>query len=101
MKKQILTLLLVVVMMFGALPLMGVSAAEEIITFPDANFTAVVRSLIGKTHGEDIYKSDVEGITYLTVPYQYIADLTGIEYFTALTSLACNSNPLTELDISN
>ncbi|WP_452231530.1 leucine-rich repeat domain-containing protein [Lacinutrix sp. MEBiC02595] len=44
---------------------------------------------------------NISGITSLDVGYQEITDLTGIEDFTALTSLDCTYNLLTSVDLSN
>ncbi|MGH1387849.1 MAG: hypothetical protein ACRBBL_24225, partial [Kordia sp.] len=91
---------------------------------PDANFEAALETL-----GYDDMSSDgqvptllIEGITSLDIQNQAIADLTGIEAFTALTDLQANNNlfstvnlhtnsaleilnlsncPLTELDLSS
>ncbi len=76
-----------------------ISNSDEIITFPDENFEAVVRELIHKPTGE-ITRGDVETVNSLEIINRNIADLTGIEYFTALTQLNCNANQLTSLDLS-
>ncbi len=75
------------------------SNSEEIIAFPDANFEAVVRELINQPTGE-ITRGDVETIDSLEIIKCDIADLSGIEYFTALTKLNCMGNQLTSLDLS-
>ncbi|WP_298545949.1 immunoglobulin-like domain-containing protein [uncultured Aquimarina sp.] len=70
---------------------------------PDANFEAELESL-----GYDDISGDnqvptalIEVVTNLDVSNQSIADLTGIQDFTALVSLNCEDNSLTNLDVSN
>jgi hypothetical protein len=77
---------------------------STVITFPDPAFEAAVREAIGKPTGA-ITKGDVAGVTSLDVSGALevrgdIKDLTGIEYFTALTELICYCNQLTTLDLS-
>lgn len=72
---------------------------DTVIQFPDPAFEAAVRVFIAKPKG-NILASDVEEITDLDVHFLFIADLTGIEYFTALEVLNCGENQLTTLDVS-
>ncbi len=67
--------------------------------FPDANFR---KWLLAQNYGKDGYLSEKEiaGIGMIEVNEKSIADLTGIEYFTALTTLSCYGNLLTKLDVS-
>ena len=71
---------------------------DTVIRFPDPAFEEGVRDAIGKPAG-DITIGDVAGIEELYVSGLGIADLTGIEYFTALKLLACRQNMLTALDV--
>jgi len=66
--------------------------------FIDPSFRSAVYRSIGKTAPEPILDSDVSGITRLDV--LGALDLSGIEYFTALTSLRCIYCGLTTLDVS-
>ena len=68
--------------------------------FPDANFR---NYLLSQSYGSDgsLTSTEIDGITYLNVFYKRIADLTGIEHFTALTYLDCSANQLTSLDVSH
>ena len=70
------------------------------INFPDENFRSW---LLEQDYGSDGLLTDAEiaGIKDMYVTYQSIADLTGIEHFTALTLLYCNGNQLTSLDVSH
>ncbi len=69
--------------------------------FPDDKFRAYVKTLAG---GEDgiFTVSDIENITKIECASKYISDFTGIEHFTALTTLDCSYNYsfLTSLDVS-
>ena len=67
--------------------------------FPDENFRSWV---LAQDYGQDgvLTEAEIAGVTEIDVSSQSIADLTGIEYFTALTSLACYGNQLTSLDVS-
>ena len=79
----------------------GISDNTDITSkFTDENFKNAVYSLIGKSSSEPILYSDVKSITTLGVYNKNISNLSGIEYFTALTTLNCGSNPLTALDVS-
>ena len=91
--KQLLFLLLF-------LPLLGLSQPFTFV--PDDNFEQALINL-----GVDFLLDDfvetigIDSITYLYIPSNSIADLTGVEDFTALRELYCHSNQLTFLDLSN
>lgn len=67
--------------------------------FPDENFR---KYLLEHDYGKDgvITGDEVEKLENISVPSLNIKSLQGIEYFTSLLSLECNSNQLTSLDIS-
>jgi hypothetical protein len=91
MKKLLLILL--------CLPMIGFGQFTMI---PDANFEQKLINL-GYDNGAingSVYTAMINTITSLDVEYSNISDLTGIEDFTALTYLNCNSNQLTSLDVS-
>jgi len=48
-----------------------------------------------------VLTSKISMVTHLNIHNQNISDLTGIQDFTALTSLSCYQNQLTNLDITN
>ena len=79
-------------------------AAESLLlnaeNFPDANFRAALASILGISEGDEIALEKIMKTTYLDVSSKSIADLTGIEHFTALTYLYCFLNQLTSLDVS-
>ncbi|MBR6445769.1 MAG: leucine-rich repeat domain-containing protein [Prevotella sp.] len=70
------------------------------VNFPDANFRAALVSELGINEGDVITDEMVAATTSLNVVGRSITDLTGIEHFTALTSLDCYRNLLTSLDVS-
>ena len=69
--------------------------------FPDATF----RNYVGEanidlnTNGY-LTENEIDAVTEISVPIMNITSLKGIEYFTALTTLDCNSNKLTALDVT-
>ncbi len=68
--------------------------------FPDETFR---NYLLSQDYGSDgkLTKTEIAGITRMSVRMKGIKDLTGIEYFTALTFLDCIYNSLTSLDLWN
>jgi len=70
-------------------------------------FEQFVRELIKKTDDQLIYDSDVADITSLSIDgynnqiCRSITNLSGIEYFTALSSLEIHDTQLSELGLSN
>ncbi len=75
----------------------GVFVSE--MAFPDENFR---NWLLSKDYGKSGYitAAGLAGVTNINVYEQGIADLKGIEYFTALNELNCSNNKLTALDLS-
>ena len=79
------------------------SICAATINVPDTNFEQALIDLgidTGTTNGE-VRIVDITGITTLDVSNKGIIDLTGIEGFTSLTTLSCQLNSLTSLDVSN
>ena len=68
--------------------------------FPDANFRAW---LYDRNYGNDavLTPDEILNVNSINVSGQGIHDLTGIEYFTAITSLNCFNNKLVSLDLSH
>ena len=97
MKKRLLILL--------CLPFIGFGQT----LIPDANFEQALINLGYDTPpiNGSVPTANINVVTYLDVSSTVtpdtngIADLTGIEAFTALTSLRCNYNQLTSIDVSN
>ena len=71
---------------------------------PDDNFEAYLEASgmgDGIANNDSVTKDNIRGVTTLYMSdYLDIADLIGIEDFTALTILYCNNNQLTNLDVS-
>ncbi|MDR0221786.1 MAG: S8 family serine peptidase, partial [Lachnospiraceae bacterium] len=76
--------------------------------FPDAAFR---NNVLSRLRGEGIYRfagslvdtvaeAALASFSVLAISNKGIADLSGIAYFTGLTSLNCSNNNLTELDVS-
>ena len=72
--------------------------------FPDANFRVALAAALGINQGDPITRQKIDGLTKLTINGYFdppIANMTGIEHFTALTWLDCYNHPkLTTLDVS-
>lgn len=80
------------------------SSSACVINIPDAAFkAALIANLSINTNGNnEIECSEAASYTgAINVSGLGISDLTGIEAFTALTSLDCNSNSLTTLNVSS
>ena len=93
MKKLLLILL--------CLPMIGFG---QNVNIPDANFKAyLVGNILINTNGDaEIQVSEATSFNEdIDCQSMSIFDLTGIEEFTALTSLRCGYNQLTSLDVSN
>ena len=70
------------------------------INFPDENFRKYVKDNCDKDGNKALSQEEIDAIYGIDVSEKNIADLKGIEYFSALTYLSCNSNQLTSLDVS-
>ncbi len=69
---------------------------------PDDNFEQVLINLgVDMIFDDYVETAGIDTITYLYVSGYNIADLTGVEDFTALEELSCANNTLTSLDLSN
>ena len=69
---------------------------------PDDNFEQVLINLgYDDTMDDYVLTSSINNIQYIDLSYNPIADLTGIEDFSALETLVCSGMLLSELDVSN
>ncbi len=66
------------------------------VTFADPNLEAAVRDAIAIPTGP-IYSSDLGELTYLDASEKNIADLTGLEYATSLTTLNLVNNQINDI----
>ena len=71
----------------------------NVINFPDDNFRAIV-SFFDADKSNTLSATEIAAVKYLSCYNKKVKDLTGIEHFTALTTLQCDYNELTTLDIS-
>lgn len=80
---------------YAGIPAITIDATN----FPDDNFRAWV---LAQVYGQDgvLTEKETAAVTEIKVTGESIADLKGIEHFTALTSLNCSGNQLTTLDMS-
>ena len=69
--------------------------------FPDASFRARISSITGVAEGGTLTEEILQSVKTIYVSDLSITSLKGIEYFTALTTLYCDRNQLTSLDVSN
>ena len=74
----------------------------QIVNIPDAKFKAALlaNTSVNTNKDAEIQLSEAQAVQDLYVSNLSIADLTGIEYFTALTNLSCFNNQLSNLNIS-
>lgn len=97
MKKKIFVLLI-------ALVTIATMARAQVVlnetNFPDANFRAALADILQISEGSVISKEMIAATKEVNVYRKSIADLMGIEHFTALTRLECGDNRLTSLDMS-
>ncbi|MBR5690179.1 MAG: leucine-rich repeat domain-containing protein, partial [Prevotella sp.] len=79
----------------------GTDVEINVTNFPDANFRTFVSGASIDTDGNDyLSNEEIAAVTNIDVIKKSIADLTGIEHFTALKNLRCTGNQLTSLDVS-
>lgn len=84
------------------------AAEEEKITsveineanFPDENFREYVKENFDTDGDVVLSVKELDNVHTININNKNIADLTGIEHFTALTGLYCENNQLTSLDLS-
>jgi uncharacterized repeat protein (TIGR01451 family) len=89
------------------------AATAQIVNIPDANFKNVLVNMwcvdndnngsydsdVDTNDDGEIQVSEALAVTLLDVSSQNISDLTGIQSFTSLQMLYCNSNQITNLDL--
>ncbi|MHC0444243.1 RCC1 domain-containing protein [Flavobacterium sp. 3-218] len=79
------------------------TCTPEYVALPDTNFEQKLIDLGIDTDGLNgkITIADASSITSIDLSNSNIKDLTGIEYFTSLTTLNISNNQITSLDVSN
>lgn len=74
--------------------------AIDATNFPDNNFRTYVATF--DTDGDGtLSQTEIKKVKSINVEKKSIAQLDGIEFFTAITSLKCDNNNLTSLDLSS
>ena len=73
------------------------AAPGDAVTIPDAALRAALESALGKSAGASITEGEMATLTSLSVFFQGIASLTGLEFATALTSLSLNGNQISDV----
>jgi len=86
-------------LIFLMLPLF--TLAQKTYVPDDAFEQALINLDLDDIFDDSVYTSAIDTVQILYLSNDGIADLTGIEDFTALTDLFCHNNQLTELDLSN
>ena len=105
--KRFLSVLLALVFVLTLLPAVGAPAkAVSMIsidqyTFPDGNFRDIVLESCDIDHDNKLSAEEIADVIALDIEDEFISDLTGLEYFTALEVLDCSDNKLTSLDLSH
>ena len=109
MKKCLvaLTVALVSVMAVMAQPAPKTYADDEYYVqinernFEDENFRKFLTNNVDTDHDNFISSTEFKAVTTLNCSFLNIESLQGIEYFTELVELNCNTNKLQKLDLSN
>ena len=89
------------------IPVLNASSAEKAgvavngTNFPDPAFRAYVSSSIDTDGNSLLSANEIKAVKSVSVSGMKIESLEGIEYFTELTSLICQDNLLTKLDVSS
>ena len=111
-RRQGLCAFLAMAMCFGLLPATAWAAEEGVAidasNFPNKTFRNYIQKVFDKDNNDFFSADEIAAVTELTFQYPDdpntgvagITSLKGIEYFTALTSLDCSYQDLTELDLS-
>ena len=103
MKKKLLSILLCLVMVVGLLPTAAFAAGSVEINeanFPDANFRSYVQTEFDKDGDKKLSSTEIAAVKEIIASTKGIKNLKGIEFFTALETLNCVGNELTDLDVS-
>ncbi len=70
-------------------------------SFPDQNFRLYISKNLDTDGNASLSNREIATVTSLSIDYQGISSIKGIEYFTELILLNCQGNQLTDLDVSN
>ena len=103
MKKKLLSILLCLVMVAGLLPTAAFAAGSVDINeanFPDAKFRSFVKENLDKNNDGILDAGEIAAVKMIEANKMGIKSLEGVGFFTALETLKCWDNELTELDVS-
>ena len=103
MKKKLLSILLCLVMVVGLLPTAAFAAGSVDINetnFPDAKFRSFVKENLDKNKDDILDAMEIAAVKMIEANKMGIKSLEGVGFFTALETLKCWDNELTELDVS-
>lgn len=103
MKKKLLSILLCLVMVVGLLPTAAFAAGDVDINktnFPDAKFRSFVKENLDKNNDGILDAGEIAAVKMIEANKMGIKSLEGVGFFTALETLKCWDNELTELDVS-
>ena len=78
-----------------------IGIAVNIHYFPDEGFRKCVAQSIDPDRNGILTDAEIKAINKIAVTGKSIDDITGIEYFTELTTLQCDDNRIKELDLSH
>lgn len=87
----------------AGMPQVAKAAGEVAINetnFPDETFRNYVKNNFDKDSNNELSEEEIADAKEISVEECGITSLTGIEHFTALTTLDCDKNQLTDLDLS-
>ncbi|MCQ2535073.1 MAG: leucine-rich repeat domain-containing protein [Clostridia bacterium] len=68
--------------------------------FPDENFRKYVKENCDTSGDSVLSQNEIDATRLISLDRQYISSLKGVEFFTALEELTCDSNEITSLDLS-
>ena len=95
-----LALLLCLSLLPGAALAADSDVAIDPASFPDENFRSYISENIDENKDGALSAGEIAAVKTISCADKDISNLTGIEYFTALTELQCDNNDLTTLDVS-
>ena len=101
---RLLSMLLCLVLLLGLLPVTafaeGGDVAIDATNFEDEAFRAYVEENFDADKNGSLSTAELAAATIINVTAKGILSLKGVEFFTELTHLYCNSNQLATLDVS-
>ena len=75
----------------------SMTATAQTVDIPDPNLRAKIETVLGKTAGATITKTEIAKLTYLSVTESNISDVTGLEHATNLTTLWLDHNHISDI----